>query len=71
MSVLDLKPEEVLQPSRLPEYQKKMRIFWDELVYLHTNLRLLRQVSNLAIIRGAFNRQSPNHKGWKGPQPLF
>ncbi|MCP4600153.1 MAG: hypothetical protein GY847_06395 [Proteobacteria bacterium] len=46
MRILDMKPDEVLQPSRLPEYRKKMRIFWDELVYLHTNLSLLRQIAD-------------------------
>ena len=46
MSFPDLLPEEVLQPSRLAEYQRKMRIFADELVYLHTNLSLLQQIAD-------------------------
>jgi hypothetical protein len=46
MSVLDRVPEKVLQPSRLEDYQRKMKVFSDELVYLHTNLSLLRQIAD-------------------------
>lgn len=46
MSALNRPPEEVLQPSRLPDYKKRMRIFWDELITLHTNLSLTRQIAD-------------------------
>jgi hypothetical protein len=40
----ELTPEEVLQPRCLEDYKKRMVVFRDELVYLHTSISLLRQI---------------------------
>ena len=41
-----IKPEDIIQPCHLAEYNRRMGIFSDDLTIAHTNLSILRQIRN-------------------------
>jgi len=45
-SIFRMMPDDIIQPSLLTEYNRKMDVFSDDLTIAHTNLSILRQIRN-------------------------